>query len=586
MLLQRLRVATALTAALRRAGVLGRGDRAAPWPTAARYASHSAEPLSPAAAPSASAPAPASAAAPPGATWASLGVPSHLLGKLQQLRGVGAPTAVQRAALPALLADLAAPPGDTVLHSETGSGKTLCYLLPVFARLASRDAPGAKLRAVVVTPTRELSLQVAAVAEQLAAVGAKKDPARAVRVSRVVGEVSAQQLHDLKAAPPHVLIGTPATLARVVGAHVNTGELQLLVLDEADELLRNHSVAHVRELVAAARRHGNRPGTLAVSATSSFGLQQFAAEHMRRSARVVDLTRGAMVTPAALRHFVVRPGRANAAFNAFTRLLAAARPACALVFCNSARSMEALEAFLRSRGVPCGLLGNAYANAQRARALEGVRTGRLRVLIATEMAARGLDLPRVSHVVNFDPPTSIREYVHRAGRAGRLSSLAAQGTVVTFVASDAEEDAMLDIARELGVGLQLMSFEAGEAVVGDVGPRTARSAAPPPREEMGGTGAGAGAGAGAGGAGAGAEAGAGAGAGAGAEATLDGGGGRAGATTTLLAPVLEGEERERHERTLRESRRVRGGRRGTAVGAGRRGAAVEAAKSALLASVA
>jgi superfamily II DNA/RNA helicase len=306
--------------------------------------------------------------------------------------------------------------------------------------------------------------------------------------------------------------------------HVNTGELQLLVLDEADELLRNHSVAAVRELVAAVRKHGNRPGTLAVSATSSFGLQQFVGEHMRKGATVVDLTRGAMVTPATLSHFVVRLGRANAMFNAFTRLLAALRPACALSFHNSARSMEALEAHLRARGVPVGMLGNAYANAQRARALEGVREGRLRVLLSTEMAARGLDLPRVSHVINFDPPTSVREYVHRAGRAGRLSSLAPgrAGAVISFAGGDAEQDALVDICRELGVGLSQMSFEAGEAVVAGVG------------------------------------------------------GGAAGVTQAtqvtqeLIAPVLGDEERARHERTLREERRVRGGRKGGVAGAGAR----------------
>jgi superfamily II DNA/RNA helicase len=472
----------------------------------------------------------ASAAPPPAApTWTSLGVPSHLLGKLQLvLRSAGgaaaAPTPVQAAALPHLLRDLAQPPGDTLLHAETGSGKTLAYLLPVFARLDAAHAPAARLRAVVCTPTRELSLQVAEVAKALAAVGSKKDASRAVRVLRVVGEVSAQLLHDLKACPPHVLVGTPATLARLVGVHVNTGELQLLVLDEADELLRNHSVAAVRELVAAVRKHGNRPGTLAVSATSSFGLQQFVGEHMRKGATVVDLTRGAMVTPATLSHFVVRLGRANAMFNAFTRLLAALRPACALSFHNSARSMEALEAHLRARGVPVGMLGNAYANAQRARALEGVREGRLRVLLSTEMAARGLDLPRVSHVINFDPPTSVREYVHRAGRAGRLSSLAPgrAGAVISFAGGDAEQDALVDICRELGVGLSQMSFEAGEAVVAGVG------------------------------------------------------GGAAGVTQAtqvtqeLIAPVLGDEERARHERTLREERRVRGGRKGGVAGAGAR----------------
>ena len=410
-------------------------------------------------------------AASPTPSWASLGVPHHLLGKLARvLRGAGSspsPTPVQAASLPYLLADLARPPGDCVLHSETGSGKTLAYLLPLFARLDARDAPAARLRGIVVTPTRELSHQVAGVAEQLAAVGSKKDPSRAVRVLRVAGEVTAQLLHELKARPPHVLVGTPSTLARLVGAHVNTGELQALVLDEADELLRNHSVAAVRALVAGVKRHSNRPGVIAVSATSSFGLEQFASESLSGQRLVVDLTRnGAGALPSSIAHYFVRVPRPNASYNTFTRFLAAAKPTCALSFHNSQRSMDALEVHLRECKVPAGVLGNILANAQRARSLEGARSGRLRVLLSTEMAARGLDLPRVSHVLNFDLPTSFREYVHRAGRTGRMSSLAGgrTGSVVTFVGSEKDKEAIAGNVRQLGTELTEIVLEGGAII--------------------------------------------------------------------------------------------------------------------------
>lgn len=408
-------------------------------------------------------------------SWKRVGVPSHILGKLDVMKGLTIPTPVQQVALPYLLGDLTAPPGDCLIHSETGSGKTLAYLLPIFSRLDAKTAPIAKLRAIIVTPTRELSLQVASVAEKLAAVGNKKDPSRTVRVVRVVGEISAQMLHELKESPPHVLIGTPATLANLIGVHINTGELQTLVLDEADELLRNHSIAHVKALVSSVRKHGNKPGTIAVSATSSFGLVQFVNENMKKSHKVVDLTRGSMITPSTLSHYFVRLGKANAMYNSFTRFLAAARPSCALSFHNSSKSMEALEAHLRNNHIPVGLLGNAYANAQRARALEGVRSGKLHVLLSTEMAARGLDLPRISHVVNFDPPTSLREYIHRAGRAGRLSSLSVNraGVVVSFITTDSEQEALIDFAHELGVALGEMTFEGGEikitSLIGPVG---------------------------------------------------------------------------------------------------------------------
>jgi ATP-dependent RNA helicase DeaD len=397
-------------------------------------------------------------------TWTSLGLPSFLHGKLLK-QDIAAPTPIQIAAIGPLITDLSRPPRDALIHSETGSGKTLAYLLPLLARLEPKTVPDARLRAIVCVPTRELAYQVAEVAEELGAVGKRKDQTRTVRVLRVVGEVSAHTLHVLKTTPPHVLVGTPATLMRLIPAHVNTGELTALVLDEADELLRVHNVPATRAVVAAARAHGNRPGIICVSATSSFSLEKFARETLR-APLVADMTGGAMATPATLRHVLVRFPRGNAVFNTFTRMLAALRPAAVLSFHNSATGLEALEAHLRAKGVRVGVLGAAYAGAQRARALEGVATGAVQVLLATEMAARGLDVPRLSHVVNFDPPSSLREYVHRAGRVGRLSSKTPgrAGTVVNFVGSDAGAAGVLEMATELGVALDEVTFDMGEPV--------------------------------------------------------------------------------------------------------------------------
>jgi ATP-dependent RNA helicase DeaD len=356
---------------------------------------------------------------------------------------------------------------DALLHAETGSGKTLAYLLPVLARLEDRAAPHAGLRAIIVTPTRELAHQVTTVAEVLGAAGARKDPARALRVQKAVGEVSAQALAALREAPPHVLVGTPTTLSRLVPAHVNLGELQAVVLDEADELLRAHSAEAVRALARVARAHGARPGLVCVSATSSFALQKFVAEALRKPPALVaaDTTGGTMAVPGTVAHAFVRVPRLAARYNTVTRLLAALRPPAALSFHNSAESMEALEAHLRAKGVSVGVLGNAYSNAARSRALGALRSGAHTVLLSTEMAARGLDIPRLSHVLNFDPPAALREYVHRAGRVGRLSSLTPgrAGTVVTLVDTQAEADALCDWARELGVAMGELRVEGGEA---------------------------------------------------------------------------------------------------------------------------
>lgn len=388
--------------------------------------------------------------------------------------GIVTPTSVQAAALPALLRDLSRPVPDAVIHSETGSGKTLTYLLPLLARIEPSAAPSARLRSIVCVPTRELAHQVAAVAESLGEVGRGKDATRALRVLKVVGEVSAQTLFALKEQPPHLIVGTPHSLMRLIPTHVNTGELTALVLDEADELLRVHNIAAVRTLAAHVRGHKNRPGIVSVSATSSFGLEKFTREAPRSSSALAfDLNAGlsaAPRTPRTLRHTLVRIPRPAAAFNTFTRLLAALRPMAVLSFHNSAAGLEALEVHLRERGVRCGVLGAAYGGEQRARALGALSTGRASVLLATEMAARGLDIPRLSHVVNFDPPSSLREYIHRAGRVGRLSSASPNraGTVVNFVYDEKSIADVTDLARALGVGLDELSFEGGEPVTTNI----------------------------------------------------------------------------------------------------------------------
>jgi superfamily II DNA/RNA helicase len=380
--------------------------------------------------------------------------------------GIGAPTAVQAAALPGLQRDLSRPVPDAIIHSETGSGKTLTYLLPILSRLEPAAAPGARLRAIVCVPTRELAHQVADVAASLGETGSGKVAGRALRVLKAVGDITAQTLFELKESPPHIIVGTPHTLSRLVPTHVNTGELHALVLDEADELLRVHNVAAVRALAQHVRSHKARPGIICVSATSSFSLEKFTAERKQQNAVSIDLTGGSPSTPKTLRHTLVRVPRPAASFNTFTRMLAALRPMSTLSFHNSAAGLEALEVHLRERGVRCGVLGAAYSGEQRARAMGALATGRVTVLLATEMGARGLDLPRLSHVVNFDPPSSLREYVHRAGRVGRLSSKAPGriGTVVNFAFDDQSANTYAEFARSLGVGLDDLRFEAGEPV--------------------------------------------------------------------------------------------------------------------------
>jgi ATP-dependent RNA helicase DeaD len=424
-------------------------------------------------------------------TFEGIRVAPHVIGRLLKMQDgrLRAPTAVQKAAVPVITGNLnedAPPPRDVLVHAETGSGKTLSYLLPLFSRLDSKTASRARLRAIIVTPTRELSHQVYKVAQSLAKVSRKKmrrhaataagaaaagetpafNPlATGVRVVRAVGEVSHQLLHEMSANPPHILIGTPTSLAALIPQHANLGQLQYVVLDEADELVRNHHVASLRHIVRHTTKIAHRPCVVCVSATNSTGLKSFVREHLRvRSLAKIDLTGGSMRVPATLKHYILRVTNTEQSYATVTRYAAAAKPLAALVFHNSALTMEALEVYLRKKRAPVSVIGNAYANKERAQSLEDINTGKSVFLLSTEMSARGLDLPRISHVINFEPPHSAREYVHRAGRAGRLSSQTPDrtGSVVTLAYSEDDVKGMVDIARTLKIDLEEIVLEDGK----------------------------------------------------------------------------------------------------------------------------
>jgi superfamily II DNA/RNA helicase len=398
-----------------------------------------------------------------------------MLGKLMKMN-VKIPTDVQIQTLKELsigidhsgAGDHKYPSGDYIIHSMTGSGKTLAYLLPIFSRLCPRTIAISKVFAVILVPTRELAHQVFTVASELAKQGAKKDPAAAApRVMKVVGEVSAQQLSLLHSSPPHVLIGTPLTLSKLIPEHINMGELKTLVIDEADEAVRNQAVLATSHVVTALSKLRNRPSVIAVSATSSEGFREWSKKHLRiKSATKIDLTNESYENSLSptLSHYIVKIGSPEGTHNTVTRFLAAAKPLGVLSFHNSGFSMEALELFLRSKNISVVVLGNSYGNKTRSQSMDDISSGKAQIMLSTEMAARGLDIPRLSHVLNFDLPHNAREYIHRSGRAGRISSLTPgkAGVVVSFVHTEEELAHLRSLAKELKISLQALTFEHGE----------------------------------------------------------------------------------------------------------------------------
>ncbi|HUL58950.1 MAG TPA: DEAD/DEAH box helicase [Anaeromyxobacteraceae bacterium] len=337
-------------------------------------------------------------------TFAELGAHPALAGALER-RGYAAPTPVQSAVLAPALRDR-----DLLVSSRTGSGKTVAFGLAlagsVLGPSPSFDAAGAPL-ALVVAPTRELAVQVQReLAWLLAEAGG--------RVASCVGGMDPRREARALQAGAHVVVGTPGRLLD----HLRRGTLDLarlgvLVLDEADEMLDMGFREELEALLAAAppaRR------TILFSATIPKAIADLARKYTRDPARVAATPPEEAHADIAFRAHLVAPReREHAVVNVLRRL----DPASALVFGATREAVHHMASSLAERGFEAVGLSGELTQAERTRALKALRDGRARVLVATDVAARGLDLPGIDLVLHADLPRDAEALQHRSGRTGR-----------------------------------------------------------------------------------------------------------------------------------------------------------------------
>ena len=338
-----------------------------------------------------------------------LGLPADLLATVRAA-GFITPTPIQIQAIPALLSGR-----DVVGLAPTGTGKTAAFGLPI---LAAVDRGSSGVQALVLTPTRELALQVATAIEGLAAGG--------VRVTAIYGGAPiGPQISALRRGS-HIVVGTPG---RVID-HQRRGTIDLasvdtVVLDEADEMLRMgfaEEIDVILEALPPTRR------TALFSATMPPAIRSMAARHLDDP---IDVTVAAPTMAAASvrqQYAVVgSPERTGA----LVRVLSTRDGGATIVFVKTRAGCQELGAELATHGIPAAAISGDIAQAERERIIERLRDGRLRVLVATDVAARGLDVDRIDHVVNYGAPNDPESYVHRIGRTGRAGRSGEALTLIT-----------------------------------------------------------------------------------------------------------------------------------------------------------
>jgi ATP-dependent RNA helicase RhlE len=375
-------------------------------------------------------------------SFADLGLRPELLTSLDRL-GFAQPTDIQIAAIPAVLEG-----HDALIRAETGAGKTLAYGLPLLQRLAGTPQLP---RVLVVVPTRELALQVRDVLRTAARKW--RPPIHAA----VGGEEIAPQIKAI-AKGCAVLVGTPGRLHDLVRRHaVELKHCKTLVLDEADELLLGGFEADLRALMAALPSPRQ---TLLVSATLGPEVRAFAEEALRDPVTVGMTTEEAPAAPAAIAHrYVASPRAAKGPILA--RLLHG-REGQAIVFVHRIDETRRLAMKLRDQGLAAAYLSGDLPQENRKETIDRFRQGQYRVLVATDVAARGLDVPDVQLVVNYSVPKGPEQYLHRAGRTGRAGRA---GEVVTL--SYREE---VDDLKRLKAGFPLEETKVSASPLSGIAP--------------------------------------------------------------------------------------------------------------------
>jgi superfamily II DNA/RNA helicase len=332
-------------------------------------------------------------------TFTDAGVLPALVGALAK-EGISEPMPIQELAIPLLLAGK-----DAYLRSETGTGKTLAYLLPLFCRM---DAGLAATQAIVVAPTHELAIQIQQQALRLA-----QNSGLPFRILLLIGQTSLTRQLDKLKAKPHLVIGSPGRILDLIGMKkVKMPAVKCVVVDEADRLLCGEQLEAVQGVVKAAPR--NRQ-LLFVSATEQdAGL----AEAQALAPGLQRLHPGENQVNRDIEHlYFVCEERDKA--DLLRRLLRTLEPARALVFVHRNHSAERVAETMKHFNLAAADLHACRDKFDRKQAMDAFRTGRANVLIASDLAARGLDFKGVSHVFNFDVPTLSLDYLHRAGRTGR-----------------------------------------------------------------------------------------------------------------------------------------------------------------------
>ncbi|WFA09971.1 DEAD/DEAH box helicase [Tissierella sp. Yu-01] len=349
--------------------------------------------------------------------------------------GITKPTPIQERAIPELVKGK-----DVIAQAQTGTGKTLAFLLPLIDKI---NIEKNCIQGIIITPTRELAIQITNVAKTLTAAKDFKI------LAAYGGQDVEQQIRKLKNGM-HLVIATPGRLLdHIRRENIDLGKLKCLVLDEADEML---NMGFLEDIVSIVNTTPKTRQTMLFSATMPNEVRKLGERFMKNPLQIEIESKN--VTLEEIKQVVIETTDRNK-FDTLCRIIDEYRPYIAIVFCRTKRRVSQLNMDLLARGYDSDELHGDLTQAKRERVMKDFRDLKLQILVATDIAARGIDVEGVTHVINYDIPNDVDNYIHRIGRTGRIGNL---GMAITLV-TPRDNDDLASIERKIKTKLKSKKME-------------------------------------------------------------------------------------------------------------------------------
>ncbi|UQS85195.1 DEAD/DEAH box helicase [Apilactobacillus apisilvae] len=356
--------------------------------------------------------------------------------------GFNEPTKIQENIIPEIRK------GRSVIgQSATGSGKTHAFLLPIFDKI---DPDENSVQAVITTPSRELAYQIYGNAKQLA-----KYSEKVIHLANYVGGTDKKrQIEKLKNEQPQIVIGTPGRVADLIKSqHLDVHTANQLVIDEADMTM---DLGFLKEVDTIAASFGKDVQMMAFSATIPQKLSTFLKKYMTNP-YVENIPNTTIINPSIDNLLISTKGENKNQL--IYKLITMGEPYLVLIFANTKKRVEELYEFLRNQGLKVGMVSGALTPRERKRMMKQVQNLDFQFVVATDLAARGIDIEGVSDVINDDIPDDLEYFIHRVGRTGRNNM---PGTAITLY--DPDEESEIDALENMGISFKPKAIKNGRIV--------------------------------------------------------------------------------------------------------------------------